>query len=384
MSRRRFLSLVPKLAAFAAAPAFVRNAQAQDGLSAKSVTIGCSCPLSGPLGGFGSAIKLGADAAIAQVNAKGGVQGRQLQLQLVDDAYAVQRTTDNVKKMIGDGSVFALMSCFGTPNNAAIFPMVEASNLPYLAPLTGAMSLRTATNRNVFHVRASYTEETQRLLQKILAMGIKDLGVVYLDNAFGKELLTDATAALATKGVQPTVQAALAADGKNLTDVVAQIVAAKPSAVLLGTAGAASVSLIDALRKAVPMTLLVGQSMTLSADDLKILGAAGAGVALTMLFPDPHRAKVQVVRDYQAAMRATGKEDFSLGSLESYINTRILIEALDRAGREVTRAKLRAALMSLQKFDLGGFSVDYSGAAPFVASRYVDMGVLGSNGRFVG
>jgi ABC-type branched-subunit amino acid transport system substrate-binding protein len=124
--------------------------------------------------------------------------------------------------------------------------------------------------------------------------------------------------------------------------------------------------------------------MTLSADDLKILGAAGAGVALTMLFPDPHRAKVQVVRDYQAAMRATSKEDFSLGSLESYINTRILIEALDRAGREVTRAKLRTALMSLQKFDLGGFSVDYPGAAPFVASHYVDMGVLGANGRFVG
>ena len=46
--------------------------------------------------------------------------------------------------------------------------------------------------------------------------------------------------------------------------------------------------------------------------------------------------------------------------------------------------QLRAALMSLQKFDLGGFSVDYSGAAPFVASRYVDMGVLGANGRFAG
>jgi hypothetical protein len=83
-------------------------------------------------------------------------------------------------------------------------------------------------------------------------------------------------------------------------------------------------------------------------------------------------------------MRATGKEDFSLGSLESYINTRILIEALDRAGREVTRAKLRSALMSLQKFDLGGFSVDYSSAAPFVASRYVELGVLGPNGHFVG
>jgi ABC-type branched-subunit amino acid transport system substrate-binding protein len=384
MSRRRFLSLGSKLAALSVAPALIRTASAQEGLSAKTVTIGCSCALSGPLGGFGAAIKVGAEAAIAQINAKGGVQGRQIQLQIADDGYVPQRTTENVKKMIGDGSVFALMSCLGTPNNAAILPMVEASSLPYLAPLTGATSLRNAGTRNVFHVRASYTDETQRLVQKLLGMGIKDLGIVYLDNAFGKELLADAMAAMAAKGAQPIVHAALATDGKNLSDVVARVMAAKPAAVLLGTAGAASVGLIEALKKASPMMPLAGQSMTLSGAELKSLGAAGSGMALTMVFPDPHRANTQVVRDYQAAMRASGKEDFSPGSLESYINTRVLAEGLERAGRDLTRAKLRTALLSFQKFDLGGFSVDYSTAAPFVGSRYVDLGVLGASGRFIG
>jgi len=386
MSRRRFLSLAPKLAVLSAAPAFIRSAIAQEGVSAKAVTIGSSAALSGPLGGFGSAIKVGADAAIAQINAKGGVQGRQLQLQLMDDGYAVQRTVDNVKKMIGDGNVFALMSCLGTANNAAIFPMVEESSLPYLAPVTGASSLRKASTRNVFHVRASYAEETQRLVQKLLAMGIKDLGIVYLDNAFGREVLADANAELQARGAKPFVHAAaLAADSKNVAEVVSQVMAAKPAAVLLGTAGVASVALIEALKKVSPLMPLAGQSMTLSGAELKSLGAAGSGLALTMVFPDPNRAKTQVVREYQAAMRAVGKEDFSLGSLESYINTRVLAEGLERAGRDLTRAKLRTALLSLQRFDLGGFSVDYSNAAaPFVASRYVDLGVLGGAGRFLG
>ena len=384
MSRRRFLSFAPKLAAFSLAPAFLPSAIAQEGVSAKTVTIGCSVALTGPLSGLGSAIKLGADAAIAQLNAKGGVQGRQIQLQMMDDGYVPQRTADNVKKMIGDGSVFALMSCMGTPNNAAILPMVEDSNLPYLAPFTGASSLRKASTRNVFHVRASYAEETQRLVQKLMGMGIKDLGIVYLDNGYGREVLADATAELATKGAKPVVHAALATDGKNLNEVVSQIMAAKPAAVLLGTAGTASVGLIEALKKASPMMPLAGQSVTLSGAELKVLGAAGSGLALTMVFPDPYRAKTQVVREYQAAMRAIGKEDFSLGSLESYINTRILAEGLERAGRDLTRAKLRTALLSFQNFDLGGFSVDYSSAAPFVASRYVDLGVLGANGRFIG
>ena len=125
-------------------------------------------------------------------------------------------------------------------------------------------------------------------------------------------------------------------------------------------------------------------SVTLTADGLKGLGAAGSGLALTMVFPDPYRAKTQVVRDYQAAMRAIGQQEFSLGSLESYVNTRVLAEGLERAGRDVTRAKLRTALGSVQKFDLGGFSVDYASASPFVGSKFVDLGVLGAGGRFLG
>jgi branched-chain amino acid transport system substrate-binding protein len=384
MFRRRFLSLAPQLAALAAAPAFIRNAYAQEGLSAKAVTIGSSGALSGPLAGFGADLKLGVEAAMAQINAKGGVNGRTLQFQMMDDAYVPQRTSENVKKMIGDGSIFALMSCIGTPNNAAIVPLIEESNLPYVAPLTGASSLRKPGMRNVFHVRASYTDETQRLVQKLVGMGIKDLAIVYLDNGFGKEVLADAVAALQTEGAKALTQVALATDGKNLNEVVSQVSAAKPAAVLLGTAGAASVGLIAALKKASPMLPVAGLSVTLTADGLKSLGAAGSGLALTMVFPDPYRAKTQVVRDYQAAMRAIGQQEFSLGSLESYVNTRVLAEGLERAGRDVTRAKLRTALGSVQKFDLGGFSVDYAAASPFVGSKYVDLGVLSAGGRFLG
>lgn len=390
MLRRRFISFAPQVSAISAlsaltfAPAFIRNAYAQEGVTAKSVTIGSSGALTGPLGDFGVTLKLGVDAAMAQINAKGGVNGRQLQFQLADDGYVPQRTADNVKKMIGDGSVFALMSCIGTPNNTAILPLIEESNLPYIAPLTGASSLRKSGMRNVFHVRASYTDETQRLVQKLVTMGIKDLGIVYLDNAFGKEVLGDATRALEAQGVRAVAQAALATDGKNLNEAVSQVMAGKPAAVLLGTAGAVSASLITALKKSSPMMPLAGLSVALTAGGLKGLGAACAGVALTMVFPDPNRAKTQVVRDYQSAMRAIGQQEFSSISLESYINTRVLAEGLERAGNDLTRAKLRTALSGVQKFDLGGFSVDYPTATPFVGSRYVDLGVLGAGGRFVG
>ena len=384
MQRRQFVTQALAASTALAAPAFVRNALAQEGgISGKTLSIGCSAALTGPLGGFGQDVKQGAEAALAQINARGGVHGRTLQFQLVDDAYVPQRTTDNVKQMIGQGSAFALLSCVGTANNSAILPLVEETGIPYVAPFTGASSLRKGA-RNVFHVRASYSDEVRRLAQRLAMMGLKGIGVVYLDNPYGREMLEEAARALGEQNVQPSVQAALATDGKNLNEVLAQVAQARPTAVLLATAGAASVGLVRGLKKEMPGLLMAGVSATLTSEGIQQLGEAGSGLALTLVMPDPHRARSALVRDYQTAMRAKGRENFTLGSLEAYVNTRVLAEGLERAGADPTRAKLRTALASIRNWDLGGFVVDYSGQSPYVGSRYVDMGVLTGTGRFRG
>ena len=384
MQRRQFVTIAPRLAAGLAAPALVRHAFAQDaGISSKSLTIGCSASLSGPLAGFGRDIKQGAEAALAQINARGGIHGRMVQLQILDDGYVPQRTTENVQQMISQGSAFALMSCVGTPNNAGILPMIEDAGIPYVAPFTGASSLRKGA-RNVFHVRASYTDEVRRLVQRLAGMGLKDIGVVYLGNAYGREMLEDSTRFLAEQGLKPLVQVALATDGKNLSDVLAKVGQARPAAVLLATAGAVSVELVRGLKTNNPGVLMAGLSVTLTSEGLKQLGDAGSGLALTMVMPDPTRAKTALVRDYQAAMRARGIQEFNLGTLESYTNTRVLAEGLERAGADPTRSKLRTALAGIRNLDLGGLVIDYSGQAPYVGSRFVDMGVLNGAGRFVG
>jgi len=384
MQRRQFVTQALAATTVLAAPAFLRSALAQEGgISGKTLSIGCSAALSGPLAGFGQDVKQGAEAALAHINGRGGIHGRTLQFQMVDDAYVPQRTTENVKQMIGQGSAFALLSCVGTPNNTAILPMVEDAGVPYVAPFTGASSLRKGA-RNVFHVRASYTDEVRRLAQRLAVMGLQGIGVVYLDNPYGREMLEEATRAMAEQNVKPSVQAALATDGKNLNEVLAQVAQARPTAVLLATAGAASVGLVRGLRKEVPGLLMAGVSATLTSEGLKQLGEAGSGLALTLVMPDPQRARTALVRDYQAAMRARGSEDFTLGSLEAYVNMRVLAEGLERAGADPTRAKLRNALASIRNWDLGGFVVDYSGQSPYVGSRYVDMGVLTGTGRFRG
>ncbi len=383
MNRRGFLSFVPKTAAIAGFPTLLLNAHAAEGVTAKAITIGCSGALTGPLGGFGKSTRIGIDAAMFEINAKGGINGRTLALDMVDDAYNPARTAENVKKMISGGSVFALSSCIGTPNNAAIFPMVEESQIPYVSPTTGASSLRKAGLNNVFHVRASYTDETQRLVQNIVSMGLKGIAIAYLDNAFGKEVLADAQKALTAAGVKAVIEAPVATDGKNLPEAVANIMAAKPGAIFLATAGAASVTLLTAIKKVSPTLPVVSLSVAFSAENLKQIGELSSGIAITTVIPDTTRTRMAVQREYQAAMRAMGNTDFASGSIESYIAFQIIAEGLERAGKDLTRAKFRTAVAGLRNFDIGGFNINYS-ASPYVGSKYIDLAVLSAGGRIVG
>jgi ABC-type branched-subunit amino acid transport system substrate-binding protein len=129
---------------------------------------------------------------------------------------------------------------------------------------------------------------------------------------------------------------------------------------------------------------LAATSVALSGDNLRQLGGKASGIALSMVLPDAGRTSVAVVRDYQKAMRALGFQEFSARSFEGYVNARVLTEGLERAGRDLTRAKLRTALAGIRSNDLGGLSIDYAGGAPYVGSRFLDLGVMGANGRMVG
>jgi len=81
-------------------------------------------------------------------------------------------------------------------------------------------------------------------------------------------------------------------------------------------------------------------------------------------------------------MEASGSKDFSLPSLEGYMDASVLVEGLRRAGPAPTRAALIAALSSIEAFDMGGVKINF-GRSNREGSQFVDVAVIGSNGRLV-
>ncbi len=378
MNRRLFLARAGRNAAAIGAASWIVPAwAAEEGITARTITIGNSTALTGPLGNAGTDHSKSIQAAFAQINKAGGIHGRELRFINKDDGYQAARTVENIKTMIDDNSAFAFMSIIGTANNGAIFPMTEKAGIPVLGPITGASSLRKPEHKNVFHIRPSYTDEVTRMVQQLVQMGIQDIAVVYLDNPFGKEVLGNAQRALGEQKLKAVAALPLAVDGKNHAEVAQQILDSKAGAVFLGTTGTGTTDLVLSLREKAAGLPVIGLSVTFT--DIARLGKHITGLAMASVFPSAKSMKFAVVRNYYASCEASGFKTNGLG-LESWINSQVLAEALRRAGRDVTRDKLRAALASIHGMDIGEVVINFTNGGPYVAMTAVKLGVYGADG----
>lgn len=385
MNRRIWLSRATRTACAVALPAWLRTAQAEPGISANQIVIGNTAPRSGILAGFGDEMVAGIQAAFKNVNANGGVAGRQLRLASQDDGYVPARTADIVQKMLAEDDTFALLSCLGTGNVGAILPMTEKAGMPLVGPVTGASSLRQPGQRNTFFVRASYRDETTRLLQKMMSWGMTDLAVVYLDNPFGKEVLRDAEATVTGGGGKAPASFALAGDGSNADALARQVQAARPGSIYLGTTGTASTAFVKAFRALSPSTPIAGLSVSVIPTEMPKLSGLLAGVALAQVFPDAASPRLAMARAFQQQMREAGDEArISGSSLEGWLNAQVLVDGLRRCGGDLKRERLRTALAGMRKFEVHDFQLGFSAQAPYVASNFIDLAVLNATGKRVG
>jgi ABC-type branched-subunit amino acid transport system substrate-binding protein len=188
--------------------AAVVPAYAEEGVTGSEIRLGQTAPLTGPFATLETASRDGALLYIEHVNGQGGVHGRRIQLLTLDDGYDAGRAAVNATRLVREEKSFALFSVNGTPTALKALEVAEKDGVPFLFPFSGASALRKA-NRLVFHVRASYAQELERLIELAAGNGASRLAVAYVDNAFGHERLAAAERALAGHGLKAVAKAAL-------------------------------------------------------------------------------------------------------------------------------------------------------------------------------
>lgn len=383
LNHKRVAVIFAMVATLSGAAGAAPAATAEPGVTADEIVVGQSLALTGPIADLSREIQTGVNAYVESLNRAGGIHGRRLKVVTLDDGYQVPNTVKNVEQLIKQDKVFALLNVTGTPHCEAILPMVRTLGVPLFSPFTGADSLRNPVVPNVFNVRAGYRAETERLVRHLHTVSIKRIGVLYQGSSFGADGLAGVRSAMQALDIKPVAEVVIKADGSDTADAVAKMAEAKPDAVILITAGRPTFSFIQQFNKAGGKGV---QFYTLSvmgtAANIKALGADGIGVVVAAVMPFPWSDANPLVKEYQTAMRAIGQNEFSFVSLESYVNAKLLAEALRRAGPDLTRQRLIAAAEGLGGLDVGGMRVGFSKTSR-QAFKYVELVIIGGNGKFI-
>ena len=166
MTRSRSATYVALTIALLAAATLPARAD-EVGVSADAILFGQAAALEGPSAALGQRMRQGIVAAFTEINARGGVHGRKLQLVSRDDGYDPDRSVAQTLHLIDDDKVFALIGAVGTPTAMATIPITSARNVPFIGPFSGAEFLRDLELANVVNIRASYGAEAEAWIKHL-------------------------------------------------------------------------------------------------------------------------------------------------------------------------------------------------------------------------
>jgi branched-chain amino acid transport system substrate-binding protein len=357
-------------------------ALAENGVTDKEIVIGQFAAISGPAAQLGQRMQLGMQAHFNAVNAQGGVNGRMIKLVTRDDGYEPEKAAAAARALIREDKVFALAGSVGTPTGLAALPIIIEEQVPLVGMFTGAQALREPFNRQVFHVRASYFDETERIVQHLTTLGVKKIAVFYQDDAYGKAGLEGVMRALTRRQLKPVATGTVERNTVDVAKSLEAILKSEPEAVVqIGAYKACAVFIKQARAKGYG-----GQFFNVSFVGSKALadelGDAGQGVVISQVVPFPYAPNSPIVREYQQRMLETGEKEFDFSSMEGYLTARVLVEGLRRAGKNLTRDALITGLESMRDVNLGGFTISYSGK-DHQGSIYTDLTIIGRGGKFM-
>ena len=212
------------------------GAQADDttGITATSILIGGTDPLSGPAAAFES-IAYGADGYFKYVNDKGGVFGRKIKYEFLDDAFDPALTVQQTRRLVEQDNVFAIFNEAGTEHAEAVAPYLNQKSVPQLFAGSGTSTLADGKRfpwtlpylpsfRGEGFIYGRYIARTTPKAK---------IGVLYEDSDFGKDLLSGLKRGLASHAKQVVSSQAYDVTAADVNSQIAALKSAHADTLML-------------------------------------------------------------------------------------------------------------------------------------------------------
>src|SRR6201989_3043408 len=287
-----------------------------------------------------------------EANAKGGINGRKIRYVVEDSQYQVPRAVQAMNKLLNNDKVFMTLQDGGTPMNNATWPMAIEKDTPKLLPLTAARSMYEPFHRLKFSQTSSYVDQMRAGTKYFVEQrGKKALGVMYQDTDFGKDVLAGVTLQAEADNLKIVATTAHKPTDTDFTAAVTKLREAKCDLLELGTIVRDTMIIISTVKKAGWTVDLLGQAASYDTAIATAPGGTGDGfysmTPTLYVYPDDPRPEV---RDLMARYRARYGIDINYIGQTGVSVAQIALEALRRAGRNLTVDSLVTAMESLHEF----------------------------------
>lgn len=299
----------------------------------------------------------------------------------LDDAYTPAKTVENLKRLAADSQPVAYLGLFGVPTVAAALPVLSQLRIPAVGLTSGTDALRTPLNRYVFPVRASYADEARKLVSHVETVRIGRIAVIYSDNPFGQSVKDTLLTTLKGAGLSAEM-VKVDPSGFDAEAAARQAIASQPQAVFLTMLSQAAIPVLKALKGSSNHAALYTFSPVDTTAVTNQLGERAHGLSISQVVPIPSGVRVKVVTEYVEALKAMGRGAPSFYGLEAFIEAKVLVEGLRRAGPGVNPAALVSALETMRDLDVGGYFVNYAPDS-HAGGKFVDICVINAAGTVV-
>ncbi len=326
------------------------------------ILVGMSTALSGPAARLGINVRAGVLAALEDANARGGIDGRRLRLVSLDDGYEPTRTAPNMRKLVDEDQVLAVIGNVGTPTAIASVPIATRTRTPFIGAYTGAGLLRrTPPDRYVVNFRASYAQETAAMVDALVehaGIDIERIAFFTQRDGYGDAGYAGGLEALRRHGLasgSDTLHVRYERNTLAVEGAIAELLLSEPAprAVIMVGAYAPCAVFIQKARAAGLHAVYLNVSFVGSEALAQTLGTDGNDVIITQVVP-ASSADLPIVKEYRDAMtRSMPDEELTFGSLEGFVATRLFVRALESIEGKPTREGVIDALEALGTFDIG-------------------------------
>ncbi|NKB69214.1 MAG: ABC transporter substrate-binding protein [Candidatus Latescibacteria bacterium] len=323
------------------------------GVSDDQIRVGMIVGLTGPIPFAGQEASAGARLYLQHINAQGGVHGRTIDLRVEDDGYSPPRTVAAFRKLVDRDRIFCFVGNLGTPTTTALFPFAERERIPIVLPLSPGSIMHTPAKRYVFALDPSYDIQAWLIVQQILKseeQAAPRLAILYQDDDFGHDGLKGLRQAATHYSLDIVAEESYKRGAIDFSAQTLNMRRAEPTHVVFFAAYRETAALLREAHTADWRPRFIGCTSTADNKLVELAGAAAAGYetlqSIDLQGTDPQMQQYRaLLQKYNPGKRINLYHAYGFSTAQG------LVEGLQRAGRDLSREKLVAALETFDRWD---------------------------------